>query len=99
MAGETRLATAQANGDSTAIEIPRYAHIHDSHLRTLLVEGTFDGATVKFQISLDNSSFYDVSGADAITAKTAVNVEFRAKYVRVNVAGGGGSESIDAWLL
>ena len=98
MANEQRLATAQGNGDSTGIEILRFAHTSESHLRTLLVGGTFGGATIKFQISLDDSTYFDVSGADAITAKTAINVEFRCKYCRINVAGGTG-ESIDAWLI
>ena len=99
MAGEIRLATGVDDGDTTAIEIPRFGHIGESHLRTLYVSGTFDSATVKFQISIDNSSFFDVTGADAITAKTAVNVEFRAKWVRISVSGSTTLAVIDAWLI
>jgi len=98
MANEIRLATAQANGNSTGIEQQRFGSVDESHLRTLFVDGTFGSATVKFQISIDNSTYFDVTGADAITAKAVVNVEFRAQYVRINVAGGTG-ESIDAWLI
>lgn len=98
MADERQIASAQANGSSTGIAISRYGHLEESHLRTLLVDGTFGGATVKFQISLDNVTYFDVSGADAITAKTAINVEFRAPFCRINVAGGTG-ESINAWLI
>jgi hypothetical protein len=99
MADEQQIATTQANGNSTAIELSRFAHIDESHLRTLYVYGTWDSATAKFQISMDNSTFFDVSGADAITANTVVNVEFRAKYCRINVASGLGSESINALLV
>lgn len=98
MADERRIATAQANGNSTGIAISRYAHIEESHLRTVFIDGTFGGSTVKFQISIDDSTYFDVTGADAITAKTAINVEFRAPFCRINVAGGTG-ESIDAWLI
>ena len=99
MADERQIASAQANGNSTGVAISRFAHLFESRLRTLFVNGTFDSATVKFQISIDDSTYFDVSGADAITAKTLINVEFRAPFVRVNVAGGGGSEAIDAWLV
>jgi len=99
MTDERQIATAQGNGDSTGVELQRFAHLHDSHLRTLFVNGTFAGATVKFQISIDDVTYFDVSGADAITAKTLTNVEFRAPFVRINVAGGGGTEAIDAWLV
>ncbi len=99
MADSQQIATAQANGSSTGIEISRHAHIHESHLRTLLVGGAFDSATVKYQVSLDDVTYFDVVNADAITAQTAINVEHRARYHRVNVAGGLGSEAIDAWFI
>ena len=99
MADERQIATAQANGNSTAVEISRFAHLSESHLRTLFVQGTFNGATVKYQISMDNSVFHDVADADAITAAKVINVEHRAQYHRVNVAGGGGSEAIDAYVV
>ena len=99
MADELKIATAQANGDSTGIEISRHAHINESHLRTLLVSGTFNGATVKYQISLDNVTYFDVANADTITAAKAINVEHRAPFHRISVAGGGGSEAIDAWVV
>ncbi len=99
MADSRQFATAEGNGNSTGVAISRFAHIIESHLRTLFVNGTFDGATVKFQISVDDTTYFDVSGADAITAKTLVNVEFRAPFIRINVAGGGGTVAIDAWLV
>ena len=99
MADKRQIASAQGNGNSTGVAISRFAHIFESHLRTLFVNGTFDSATVKFQISIDDTTYFDVSGADAITAKTVINVEFRAPFVRIDVASGLGSEAIDAWLL
>lgn len=99
MADAQKIASAQANGNSTGVEISRHAHIEQSHLRTLFVGGTFNGATVKYQISLDDTTYYDVADADAITAAKVINVEHRARYHRINVAGGGGSEAIDAWSV
>lgn len=99
MTDSQQIASAQGNGNSTGVEISRYANIHESHLRTLLVGGTFDGATVKYQISRDDVTYFDVANADAITAAKAINVEHRAKYHRINVAGGGSSEAIDAWAI
>jgi len=98
MADAQQIATAQANGNSAGVEISRYAHINESHLRTLFVAGTFGGATVKYQISLDNTTFFDVADADAITAAKVINVEHRARFHRINVAGGTG-ESINAWVV
>lgn len=99
MTDSQQIATSQDNGNSTGVEISRFAHITESHLRTLLVSGTFDSATVKYQISLDDSTYFDVVGADNITANTAINVEHRAMFHRISVAGGLGSESIDAWAI
>lgn len=99
MADTQKIASTQANGSSTGVEISRYANINESHLKTLFVTGTFNGATVKYQISNDDTTYYDVTDADAITADKVINVEHRAKFHRVNVAGGGGSEAIDAYVV
>ena len=99
MADEQQIASAQANGDSTGVEVSRYASLAESHLRTLFVSGTFNGATVKYQLSNDDVTYYDVADADAITAKKVINVEHRAKFHRINVTGGGGSEAIDAYVI
>ena len=95
MANEQQIATAQANGNSTGVEIPRPGNTEKSHLRTLLVWGTFDSATVKYQISMDDVTYFDVANADTITTQKALNVEHRAKWHRINVASGLGSESIN----
>lgn len=104
MADKRRIATAQGNGNSVGVEISRHANINESHLRTLMVGGTFNGATVKYQLSIDstdgiNGNWFDVADVDTITADKVINVEHRALWHRINVAGGGGSESIDAWVI
>lgn len=105
MAADIRkIAAAQGNGDSAGVSISRFSHLFESRLRTFFVQGTFDSATVKLQLSVDSTDgldgiWHDVVDADAITAKTLINVEFRAPWVRINVAGGAGSEAIDAWLV
>ena len=96
---DQQIATAQGNGDSDWVEISRHANISESHLRTLFVQGTFNGATVKYQISADKVIEHDVADADAITSKKVINIEHRARYHRINVAGGGGSEAIDAFVI
>lgn len=99
MADERRIATAQDNGESATIAISRNAHLTESHLRTLFVDGVFDSATVKYQISHDGTNWFDVTGADAITSKKAVNVEHRAPFHRISVSGGAAVEAIDAWVV
>jgi len=99
-----KIASAAGNGDVAGVSISRHAHIIESHLRTLFVQGTFDSATVKLQLSVDTTDgldgvWHDIVGADAITAKKLTNVEFRAPWVRISIAGGLGSEAIDAWLV
>ncbi len=103
MADERQIATAQGAGNSVGVAISRYAHLEESHLRTLFVTGTFGGATVKYQISHDSTNgtdgtWFDVADADAITADKVINVEHRAPWHRVNVAGGAG-QAIDAFVV
>jgi hypothetical protein len=97
--GQINLLAAAGNGDGTTIQLPRWNNIIESHLRTLFVWGTFDSGTVKLQISPDDTTWFDVPGADAITAQATLNVEFRAPYVRCTASGGGGSISVNAKLL
>ena len=99
MADKQQIASGQGNGNSTAIQISRHAALHETRLRTLLVNGTFDSATVKYQVSLNGSDFFDVVNADSITGATAINVDHRCPWHRINVAGGLGSESINAWVI
>ena len=99
MANEQRIATAQGNGNSTGVAITNPVNIRDSHLRTLVVSGTFNNATVKYQISLDDVIYIDVVDADNITSNKVINVEHRMPFHRINVASGSGSEAIDAWVI
>ena len=98
MAG-IKLAEGASNGAQTSVAQARFAHLTESHLRTLFVDGTFNNANVAFEISHDDSVWFPVANASTITVKTVLNVEFRAPFVRVNITGGGGSESINATLL
>lgn len=89
------LATAQGNGNAAAVDVISPGHLYKSHLRTLFVWGTWDSATVKLQMTPDGTTWFDVTGASFTTDGT-LNVEFRAKQMRINVAGGLGSASINA---
>lgn len=66
------------------------------HLYTLFVWGTFGGATVTFEISFDQVEWFAVTGV-TVTAKTVINVEFKARFCRAVVTGGAGP-SIQAFL-
>lgn len=96
--GEVNLLTAAGNGAGSSVQVPRFNQAAQSHLRTLFVWGTFDSATVKLQVSPDDSTWFDVPGADSITAQSVLNVEFRAPYIRCSVSGGT-SPSINAKYL
>ena len=97
-AGEIRLATSASNGTGATYEATR-VRAGDTYIRTLIVSGTFDSAVVTYQISPDGSTWVNVSGATSIAAATAISVTHRARYHRIVVASGLGSESIDVWVL
>lgn len=69
--------------------------IDDLRIGTLYVWGTFGGATVTLECSPDppelaagDSEWFPVPDADAITTKTVINVQFRARKLRGVVASG-----------
>lgn len=62
---------------------------------TLVAYGTFDGCTVKFQWSPDDTNWADVSGA-SFTAAGQVNFQVAGGYVRAVVSNDGASTSITA---
>lgn len=66
------------------------------NLRTVFCWGTFGGATVTVEISLDDTNWFPVASI-SFTSAGAVNMEARAVYVRGVVAGGTG-ESINLAL-
>lgn len=90
------LLSAAAGGNGATFQIRQWGNRELEHLYTLFVWGTFGGATVTLEISFDGVEWFPVSGV-SITAKTVVNVEFRAQYVRAVVTGGAGV-SINALL-
>ena len=92
-----RLLTAAANGNGATTEIKQWGNRELVRLFTLFVFGTFGGATVTLQISPNGTDWFTVSGV-SITSASAINVEFRAPYVRAVVSGGTG-EAVDAILL
>lgn len=81
-----------------AFPVPAPGHLYKSHLRTLYVWGTFDSANVALEITHDGSEWFPVPNADTITVKTVINVEFRAKQVRVVISGSTTLASISAFL-
>ncbi len=98
MTEDRQIAAAQGVGTSTPEHLSGVLSrdLRPSRLRTLYVGGTFAGANVAFELSLDDVTYFPVVGADAITAASAINLEFRANYCRINVTGG--APVIDAWL-
>ncbi len=89
----TTLLTADGNGNGSAVDLsgPR------KHF-TLYIWGTFDDATVKLQVTPDNTNWFDAEDS-SVTAARARNVEFSAYSVRGVVSGGGGSVSISMALM
>lgn len=92
-----RLFTAAGGAvTGTALAIREGLNRNKHQLYTFFVWGTFGGATVTLQISPDNVNWFGTGVS--VTAQGAVNVEFRANFVRAMSTGGAGS-SIDALLL
>lgn len=90
------LTNAGVGVTGTAVDLPDPRGRIRGHLWTLFVDGTFSGTTVTFEISPDGSTWFTPTGG-ALTAKTALNFEFRAKSVRCSTSGGTGS-GLNAWL-
>lgn len=90
------MCAAQANGNSTAVKMDRSSYNYRDG--SLYVDGTFNGATVQLQASPDDgTTWFDVTGG-SFTSKQAKELSISATHLRINVSGGGGSESINAWL-
>jgi hypothetical protein len=77
------------NTDSETVAIGSYGQ-RKYDIFTIYAWGTWGGATMKLQISLDQSQWFDVSGA-SFTDDGALNVQFRAPYARMNISGGSGA--------
>jgi hypothetical protein len=96
-----KLLTAAGAGNGAAVQI-RNLNREKHQLYTLFVYGTFGGATVTLQISPDGPDVTPTTWVDVldvtITDASAINVEFRANWVRAVVTGGA-AQSIDAKLI
>ena len=86
------LASAAGNGNTPAITAK------GGWLYSARIGGTFDSATVKIQIYDDDLAEWIQVGSD-ITSASVQNIEMASgTQVRLNVAGGGGSVSINGRL-
>lgn len=97
------LAAAQANGTTTGKKLVEHerGYISKRYSYTMYIYGTVDSADIQLQVSHDNTNWVDMTGGDfANTAwPISTNVEFYGNYVRVVVANGSGSESVNVvWI-
>lgn len=92
----TVLLQAASTGNGPAVRKPQMATPSSEQFFTLFVWGTFNGATVRLEIALSGAGPWFDSGLE-VTEASAVNVEFKAQWVRA-VVDGGSSPSINASL-
>jgi len=92
-----KILEAAANGNGASFELKTGGKNPKENLRTVYCSGTFNGATVTVEISLDGTVWFEVANI-SFTSLGATNMEARARYVRGVVTGGGGSEAIDLAL-
>lgn len=94
---ERTVAEGIDNGNSSPVRVD------DLRERSIVISGTFNGATVTVQIAVDKDIVAGVpagpfgSFGAGLTALGAISLP-ACFAVRINVAGGGGSESITATL-
>lgn len=87
------LASAAGNGNTTAVTAK------GGGLYQVAVGGTFDSATVKIQVEAPEPVTEFIQVGSDITAASIENVRIPAgARVRLNIAGGGGSVSINGSL-
>lgn len=84
------IASAQGNGTSTPVRMSgkSFRDSKPALIYTCYIYGTFNGASVTLEVSPDGVEWFDVPGAEAITSKLAINLEFNAAFIRCTVAGG-----------
>ena len=92
----TILLTASSNATTVGIKLLSQVD-KGTPIRTLFVWGTHGAGTTKLQMSPDNVNWFDVTGA-SFTANGAINVEFRARWIRA-VVSGGTANSVNMELL
>jgi len=91
-----RILSGANNGNGASFELKTGGKRDKENIRTVYCWGTFGGATVTAEISIDGTEWFSVTGV-SFTVKGAVNIEARARYIRGVVTGGTG-ESIDMQL-
>ena len=88
---------ATVDGDGTVFNARAAGSRYTSDVFTFYAWGTWGGGTVKLMISPDNTNWFDVTNA-AFTADGVLNVQFRAPYVKANLAGSSGA-NLTAFLM
>lgn len=88
--------TITADGNTTAYQ-------HNGGRVTFSTFGTFDGATIKLQFSIDGTNYQDCDqGTDTFVTHTADGAGIfdhdGACKLRINTSGGGGSLSVTAYI-
>lgn len=91
-----QILTAAGNGNGSSFDLKTGGKSNKENLRTIFCWGTFGGATVTIEISIDGTNWFAVPSI-SFTALGTVNMEARAVYVRGVVTGGTG-ESINMVL-
>ena len=91
-----KLLTDAANGvTGDWNEVPEPGNVHNSHVRSVYVEGTLDGGSVIIEAA--HESWGQTPGTAAtvatITANGVINISVRARQLRARTTGGGGSMS------
>ena len=65
---------------------------------TLLVTGTFDGATVTIQGSHDNTTFAALGSSTTVTTVGQVNFQTAVPFIRANISNDGASTNLNVWV-
>lgn len=85
------------NGDSTVLQ--NFAQGQHQRERTLIIQGTWNGATVTLYVSADGVTFVAPTSG-AWTADTAQNIVLSSGlYYKLTVSAAGGSTSLNAWVV
>jgi hypothetical protein len=79
---------ATADGPGDAVTVHRGAV-------AFAAAGTFDGATVTLQLSLDGQEWFDVA---SLGSKDIKLVDMPPAIIRASISGAGGSTSVTAWI-
>jgi len=86
------LTGATANGNSSQYD-------WDVGEGQVVVSGTFDGATVKLQLSPDDgTTWVDVGTASTFTAAGGAGFTVNSCKLRINISDAGASTVVSAWI-